>query len=359
MDMQDQEYVKQLFERYRQGKCTPEEQVRLHNWLNHYAAQEARALDDLSGMYEKRARRSKRWQRWLPYAAALVMVSSVAWYFWPDEGKDAVPDYQTVGTDDILPGGNRATLILADGSSIDLSEAQSGIVVEDKRVVYENGAGELIDLKGEVVPLVLSTPKGGTYQITLSDGTKVWLNAASTLRYPSGFNGVDRVVEVEGEAYFSVAKDAERPFKVVGRGQQIEVLGTAFNVMAYADEEVVKTTLVEGKVALKVEATGERVLLDPSEQSTLRGNGISKQTVDVGAYVAWKDGEFNLDNTPLVDMMKQMSRWYDVEVVYEHEVPKERFSGTVSRNVSLQTILALLRISEVDYRIENNTLIIN
>lgn len=357
--MQAREKIRQLFDRYRQGLCTPEEQAILHAWLNQYAADEAYGLDELLEEYEvERTMKRKRWLQWLPYAAVLLMTSATTWYFWPYEGKGPVPDDQIVGTDDIQPGGNRATLILSDGSTIDLSEMQSGIVVEDKRILYEGEAGDLIPLQSEVTPLMLSTPKGGTYQITLSDGTKVWLNAESTLKYPSRFNGMERVVEVEGEAYFLVAKNPEKPFKVISRGQEIEVLGTAFNVMAYADERAVKTTLVEGKVALKVDGSGARISLEPNEQSILLGADLRKHQVDVRPYVAWKDGEFNFDNTPLTDMMKQMSRWYGVDVSYAHEVPKDRFSGTVSRNVSLQTILELLRISEVDYRIENNTLII-
>lgn len=354
--MQEREKIRQLFERYRQGLCTPEEQAHLHAWLNQYATDEAHGLDELREEYD--VERTMKRKRWLPYAAALLITSAVAWYFWPDEGKDAVSDYQVVGTEDIPPGGNRATLILSDGSTIDLSEVQSGIVVEDKRILYEGRAEELIPLQSEVMPLMLSTPKGGTYQITLSDGTKVWLNAESTLKYPSRFSDTERIVEVKGEAYFLVTKDAERPFKVLSRGQEIDVLGTAFNVTAYADEDVVTTTLVEGKIALNVAANGTRMSLKPNEQSILLGTDISKRKVDVRSYIAWKDGEFSFDNTPLADMLKQMSRWYGVDVIYEHEIPKERFSGAVSRNVSLQTILELLRISEVNYRIENNALII-
>src|SRR5690606_24437710 len=200
--MQEREKIRQLFERYRQGLCTPEEQAHLHAWLNQYAADEAHGLDELREEYDvERAMKRKRWLRWLPYAATLLMASAITWYFSPDEEKDVAPE-QMVGTEDIPPGGNRATLILSDGSTIDLSEVQSGIVVEDKRILYEGDAEELIPLQGEVMPLVISTPKGGTYQVTLSDGTKVWLNAENTLKYHSRFEGVKRVVEVEGDAYF-------------------------------------------------------------------------------------------------------------------------------------------------------------
>src|SRR5690606_36845199 len=144
---------------------------------------------------------------------------------------------------------------------------QTGIVVADERILYASGYEELAELtEKEIITLVLTTPKGGTYQITLTDGTKVWLNAATTLRYPSRFGSGERVVEIDGEAYFSVTKDVQRPFKVVSHGQQVEVLGTEFNVSAYADEIDVKTTLVAGRVELKVNGSGERMALVPSEQ---------------------------------------------------------------------------------------------
>ncbi|WP_262247834.1 FecR family protein [Parapedobacter soli] len=359
--MQEQEKIRQLFERYRAGRCTPEEQARLHVWFNQYAANEAHGLDDLAERFAaERTEAKRRWLRWFPYvaAAAAILITTLIWNFNDDSAES--PESEMVLTPgDIPPGGNRATLTLADGRKIDLSEMQSGIVVGNERILYEEGAEELVDLEAEeIIPLVLSTPKGGTYQITLADGTKVWLNAASTLQYPSRFDGKERVVELEGEAYFAVTKDAARPFRVVSHGQQIEVLGTEFNVAAYADDAEVKTTLVEGRVALQINASGERMFLAPNEQSVLQGATIRKQQVDVGPYIAWKDGNFHFHNTPLSEMMTQMSRWYDIDVAYEKEIPNEMFNGTLSRNVSLRTVLDLLRISEVKYRIEGDRLII-
>ena len=329
-------------------------------WFTQYAVSEAQGLDELEKAYNaERAFKKKRWLRWLPYAAAASILAFVSvWYFTNDSAQKVKPEI-TMAANDIAPGGNRATLTLADGRSIDLSEEQAGIVVGKERILYEKGSEELVDLEAEeVIPLVLSTPKGGAYQIMLSDGTKVWLNAASTFKYPSRFDGMERVVEIEGEAYFSVAKDPERPFKVISRGQQIEVLGTEFNVSAYADEVDVKTTLVEGSVELLAGISDKHVSLAPNEQSVLRGTVISKQQVNVGPYIAWKNGDFNFDNTPLADMMRQMSRWYGVDVVYKKGVPNERFSGTMSRDVTLQTVLELLRISGVNYHIQGNNLII-
>ncbi|MEC3879459.1 FecR family protein [Parapedobacter sp. 10938] len=359
--MQEREKIRQLFERYRSGRCTPEELTRLHAWLNQYAKNEAQGLDDLEESYNaEHAIKKTRWLRWFPYAAAVIIVTLVSvWYVGTDPAENLKPKIANLKPGDIAPGGNRATLTLADGRSIDLSEAESEIVVGGEHISYASGSEELVDLKDEEISLlVLATPKGGTYQITLSDGTKVWLNAESTLKYPSRFVGEERVVEIEGEAYFAVTKDSNKPFKVHSRGQQIEVLGTEFNISAYTDEHDVKTTLVTGSVELKVNASGERMALVPSEQSVLSGDMITKQTVDVGPYIAWKDGHFNFDNTTLADMMKQMERWYDVEVIFESGVPNEQFSGTMSRDVSLQTVLELLHISGINYRIQGNDLII-
>ena len=332
----------------------------MYAWFSRYAANEAHGLDELREAYVLESYwRRKRWRRWLPYAAAAFLLSTtLVWYFSDNFAEMRKPKMALTSDEDIAPGGNRATLTLADGRKIDLSEMQSGIVIGNGGILYEKGTEELVDLEvDDIIPLVLSTPKGGTYQITLADGTKVWLNAASTLQYPSRFDDRERVVQLQGEAYFSVTNDTDKPFRVVSHAQQIEVLGTEFNVAAYADDAEVKTTLVEGSVALQINASGERVFLAPNEQSVLRGATIRKQQVNVGPYIAWKDGNFYFHNTPLSEMMTQMSRWYDIDVVYEKEIPNEMFNGTLSRNVSLRTVLDLLRISEVKYRIEEDRLI--
>lgn len=359
--MQEREKIRQLFERYREGCCNPEEEARLHAWLNQYARNEADGLDELHEQYAaERAGSRKRWLRWFPYAAAVAtLVFATVWYFNDDSTVNHPSEFVNITSDDVAPGGNRAILTLADGRAIPLSEARSGIVVGNSRILYEGGAEELTNLDDmEVVPLMLSTPRGGTYQVTLSDGTRVWLNAASTLEYPSRFAGDERVVEVHGEAYFSVTEDSKRPFRVISRGQEIEVLGTEFNISAYDDEVETKTTLVEGSVQIANRQSNTVNKLLPGEQSVVYRETTETKQVDVQQYIAWKDGNFNFDNTPLSDMMKQMARWYDVDVVYENDVPNELFNGTLSRNVTLQTVLELLRISEIKYRIQEDKLII-
>ncbi len=373
--MRKREDIKQLFERYRTGQCTPEEQARLHAWFNHHTRDEAAGLDQLREAYEaKQAVLRRKRLGWLPYAAAIVLVLAVGILVWEQKQVGEEQGPESVATD-VMPGGNRATLTLADGRTIDLSSDQNGIVVGDG-IAYLDGSkvleqGEGINEQGQDSPsgtengntqnAILTTPKGGTYQVTLSDGTKVWLNAGSTLTYPSRFTGNERVVELKGEAYFEVSSQQtakKTPFKVITNGQAVEVLGTQFNISAYPDDPETRTTLVEGTVQIVNRQSKIVNRLQPGQQSIVRGVDINVQNVDVSPYVAWKDGTFYFDNTPLPDIMRQMARWYDVEVVYEGEAPQELFSGEMSRNVTLQTVLLLLHVSEIKYRIEGNKLII-
>ncbi len=356
--MQDREEVKQLFERYRKGRCTPEEQARLHAWFNEYARHEAGGLDELRKTFETdKIRLPRRRFFWFSYAAAAIAIVALGGTWLLLGGRK-----QTQGTEvvvkDIAPGGNRAMLTLADGRMVDLSETQERIIVGEE-ITYSDGSPVLgKEIHTPTSSLTLTTPRGGTYEITLSDGTQVWLNSASTLKYPSHFGSDERVVEIDGEGYFSIVKDKQRPFRVISKDQKIDVLGTEFNISAYEDDLAVTTTLIEGAVRivnLKSEIANR---LDPGEQSVVQEAVTDIQHVGTEPYIAWKNGDFYFDNTPLVNVMKQIARWYDVEVVYERGVPQENFSGTMSRNVTLQTVLELLRISEIKYRIENNQLFI-
>lgn len=272
---------------------------------------------------------------------------------------------------DIAAGGNRATLKLADGRTITLDETQDGIVIEGGEITYNNGNpltatdGSREGLEGTTL-LELSTPNGGTYQITLSDGTKVWLNAASTLRYPPRFSGAERIVELTGEAYFSVANDKKRPFKVFSAGQEIHVLGTEFNVSAYSDDPENKTTLVEGKVSLLLTTQLNGTALQNSkfielvsgEQGIVKRESLTKTHVDTEPYTAWKAGYFYFKKTPLEDILRQAARWYDVEVVYEGGIPNETFSGDIKRDVSLRGLLDILQHSTINVTLEERTLIV-
>ncbi len=367
--MEQREKIKELFERYSKGQCTSEEQAKLHNWFNHYTQHEAHGMDDLYSSFQAdsqlQTNNKKRiipmLRKILPYAVAMLVIGLMTLFFVQYRSKNNEKNQSEIvlhKNNDVLPGGNRAKLTLADGTVIDLSTEENGIVVGADEIVYNGRSETIVNLNGgSTNQLILSTPVGGTYQLTLSDGTQVWLNAGTTLRYPSLFAKNERLVEIEGEAYFSVSKDKNRPFRVLSRGQKVEVLGTEFNVSAYDNDNSVMTTLVSG--AIRLNANGKELTLAPGDQSEYWGSdNLKKQKVDIQPFIAWKKGEFYFENTPLTDMLKQLSRWYDVEVIYERKVPNERFSGAMSRNVTLQTVLSLLKISEINYRLEKNKLII-
>lgn len=295
--------------------------------------------------------KSKRRFRWLPYVAAMLIAAMAAtWIIYSViDGRIAHSERSfAVVSSDVPPGTNKATLILADGRIINLSESESGIVIKDDQIVYLDELREVTDLPVNTVQqLVLAAPKGGTYQLTLSDGTRVWLNAGSTLTYPSGFDKRERLVELEGEAFFEVSKSTV-PFRVRSAGQIVEVLGTTFNISAYPDEPATRTTLVEGSVQVMNSRANTTNRLVPGQQSTLQKNGVlNVKKVAIEQYIAWKDGLFYFQNTSFEDMMWQISKWYDVEVVYAKTIPSDTFTGTMSRNLSLMTVLELLNVSDV------------
>ncbi|WP_262248503.1 FecR family protein [Parapedobacter soli] len=311
--------------------------------------------------------RFRRLRKWLPYAAALLIATSVVTYFFLEGGSNQEPKIVDLKTEDIAPGGHRATLTLADGQTIDLSEEQAGIKIGDRityldgSAVLEQGEGTKKQEKGgphgtEKDKLttnyyVLTTPNGGTYQLTLADGSKVWLNAASTLKYPSHFDNNERIVELEGEGYFEVAKDTKRPFKVRSKGQEVEVLGTEFNVSAYPDEDATKTTLVEGEVRLLADATGANVMLAPSEQGSLVNDVIDVRKVKTELFTAWKDGFFYFDRLPTRAALGQLARWYDLELIYEGQLKKMNMFAYIKRDKPLSAVLTSLEKSGLKFKV--------
>lgn len=322
---------------------------------------------------EQRIRRSnpRRLWAWLPYAAAVILAVAAGTWFFGERGQKSKE--QVLAAADIQPGGNRAMLTLADGRTVELSEEQEGIVVGEG-ITYLDGSAvspevgksgsPKIGLGENQLPasdprlLTLTTPKGGTYRITLPDGTRVWLNAASTLKYPSRFDGRERVVELEGEAYFEVASAFHLPFKVITNSQTVEVLGTQFNISAYADEAETRTTLVEGAVAILNRESKTVNQLKPGEQSIVREAMTEVRAVDVNRYAAWKDGKIVLEGRTLPDILREVSRWYDIEISYQGRIPQGTFFGRANRGSNLGTVLRLLESADLDYSFEGRTLIV-
>lgn len=300
------------------------------------------------------------------WAAAAVTILAVGYLFYTqaDRTQEQAP---TVATTDTLPagikpGGNRAMLILGNGQQIALDEAANGRLATDGGVdINKTGSGEIVyqtEKSSQKLAATeyntISTPKSGQYALTLDDGTKVWLNAVSSMTFPTAFNGQQRIVRLTGEAFFEVAKDKTRPFIVEVNNTKVEVLGTAFNINSYADENSIKTTLVEGKVA--VSKGSQTSLLAPGQQAVVTETIDVLKQVDVEQVVAWKNGLFNFDNANIPELMRQLERWYDISVKFEGTYPSVKFKGKMYRNENLSTVLRFLAEYGVRSRIEGKTL---
>ena len=291
------------------------------------------------------------WQR-IAAAAVIIILLSVGGYFFFTKRQvkqTAVTEIrQQLKNNDVAPGGNKAVLTLANGAQIILDSASNGALTQQgniKIIKLDNGQlsykslngssnGSSSSLRtGEVLYNTISTPRGGQYQIILADGSKVWLNAASSLRFPTSFTGKERDVALTGEGYFEVAHNATKPFKVSVNGAEIEVLGTHFNINAYNDEATIKTTLLEGSV--KVSKGSSSKMIEPGEQAQIENSGNPKimvQAVDVDVAVAWKDGRFIFYGNNIQSVMRQLARWYDVDVSYEGNITDEEFVGVINRS---------------------------
>lgn len=336
----------------------------------HIGDQMENAIIEKMGIGEIRPLR-RWWRPLLTGAAAVALIALSFGIYWRSTGSRdqvATTPEQSVATPDILPGGNKATLQLADGSTIYLNDikdgdvaAQNGIQItkaEDGLLTYSVTAAT--QLKQAALQYnTISTPKGGQYRVILPDGTSVWLNAASSLKYPIVFAGNVRQVELTGEGYFEVSDqrtgNGEKiPFLVNTATQIVEVLGTHFNISAYQDEPFTKTTLLEGavKVARNGNSVEKSIVLKPGEQSTLTAQRkMTVSTVDTDNIVAWKSGLFQFQDSDIESVMRELSRWYDVEVEFEGKVPDIKLWGKVYRNVNASEALRILSYFDLKYRI--------
>ncbi|SFA51754.1 FecR family protein [Pedobacter suwonensis] len=252
---------------------------------------------------------------------------------------------------DILPGTHRATLQAANGKIYQLDGSKQEIINDENTIRYKDGA--LLEKEDQIQDFTLSTPKGGQYRITLADGTKVWLNAASSISYPSAFTGKERRVMVMGEAYFEVAHNAQKPFIVKTQSQEIKVLGTAFNVNAYQNEGVTVTTLVHGRVQLNSPDISEPAYLNPGEQSVLNQNAFRITPVDASFYTAWKDGEFIFKATPITEVLRQIERWYNLDIDYSGIPEDIQIHASIQRDRPLSAVLsAIEKITNLKFSIE-------
>jgi transmembrane sensor len=383
--------MQNLFKKYLDNQCTPQEVEAL---LQHFNAPEnelllrgiiiqnlqmdnsypgaktewSNAAGESYGWIKKQIEAEKNKiipifkRTWFKIAAAAVLLFGVFSIYTFTLKNNLDPKIAKTNNADIAPGSNKAVLTLADGSQIILDSAANGNLTNQGNTTVIKLDGKLAYTasgnNGEVLYNTISTPKGGMYQIVLSDGSKVWLNAASSLRFPTAFTGKQRNVELSGEAYFEIEKNAAMPFNVAVSEMNVQVLGTHFNVMAYNEESEIKTTLIEG--AVKVTKGSAVGLLKPGKQASLDNKGaIIITDAEIEKDLAWKNGMFFFENTDIKTIMQQLNRWYDAEISYEGNVVNKKFTAQIARNTNLSVVLKRLELTgDIHFKIEGKKILV-
>jgi transmembrane sensor len=334
------------------------------------AAKEYKNDESIDGMDEFDITPQRKISLWpgLAAAASIVILITAGTYFWiSNNSKKEVVTTEIASKhskNDIAPGTNKAVLTLGDGSTLILDDAHKGVIANQSNTkVIKLNDGQLayntIKAKpAQILYNTITTPRGGQYKLVLPDGSRVLLNAASSIRFPVAFVGNERKVDITGEVYFEVTKNKNLPFKVAVKNMNIEVLGTHFNVMAYDNENLVKTTLLEG--AVKVSKGETHAMLSPGEQAQLDNLGKIKvdKNVNITEAVAWMNGWFIFNSDDIEDIMRQVSRWYDVDVVYEGRISKETFTGMVNRNSNVSQVLKIMEQAGIKFNIEGRKIIV-
>ncbi|MBC9912393.1 FecR family protein [Chitinophaga varians] len=296
-------------------------------------------------------------------AAILLLILAGGAILWTRQRKKPVPA-ATAHHKIFLPGSDKAVLTLADGRNIELDSNMNGQVAQQGHVSLQTNAGQLI-YQSQSAPAsttvswnTLRTPKGGQYSLVLPDGSRVWLNAASSLQYPTAFTGPTRQVTLNGEAYFEINPNAAQPFFVNTGETAVAVLGTSFNIMAYNNENSIRTTLLQG--AVKVSRQSAQHLLKPGQQSLINENGTMEiiDHADTDLAVAWKNGLISFRSADIRTIMRQVERWYNIEVVFQGDVPTRTFTGDIPRTADLSALLRLLEISKIHFKLEEEKLIV-
>lgn len=376
--------LQELLEKYTSGRASAEEIHLLDEWYDSVQGDDSNLSDPfVKGVLTEMHRglnahiyrrldndKVRPLYTYLRWAAAAVLICSLftVFYFSRQPENRVVKNAARHPAGDFAPGGNQAVLTLADGSKVILDNKGNGDLAQEGGTVVskkEDGLLAYQPAKNSSVTAVsyntVTTPRGGQYQIILPDGSKVWLNAASSLKFPTVFSGKDRYVELKGEAYFEVTKNKSLPFIVKSSDQLIEVLGTHFDVNNYPEEPQAKTTLLEGRV--KASSGKGAIYLDPGQQAVVSkadssGNIKVLRGIDTEESIAWKNGNFQFDNAGIETVMRQMSRWYNVDIEYSGKIPGDHFSGSFSRNMNISQAFKLLEFSGANFKIEGRKIII-
>jgi ferric-dicitrate binding protein FerR (iron transport regulator) len=302
------------------------------------------------------------WKKLAIAVSVVFLLGFISWIILESTNKiESVPIAKKQR--DVTPGSFKAKLTLADGSSIILDSAVLGelarqdnttIILEEEQLVYKADEGSI-----SMVYNTVSTSRGETYSLILADGTTVYLNSASSVKFPVSFSGDERRIEITGESYLKVAKNAAQPFIVYVNGMAVKALGTEFNINAYPDESVTKTTLIEGLVEVSIKDNPLTEIIKPGQQTTYKGNALTVvNDVNIDDVIAWKDGFFHFENADLQSILRQLSRWYDVEVQNEGVISEERYFMIMSRKSSLSSVLKALQANDINFSIEENRLIV-
>ena len=373
----EQEKIKELFKKYESGQCSEEEKALIETWYNNQlkisknTLAEDIVISDLQSIYQELPHQLPHSRigfinHWTRIAAVVFLVVSLSVGFYLVQEKQALQEpiiALKIQQNDIAPGLNKTFLTLENGSRISIDSASIGEIatqggvkitkVKEGLIVYTN-----VPIKGHIPAFnhnIITTSNGAQCQIILSDGTTVWLNAASSLKYPTAFSRGKRKVELKGEGYFEVAKNKAMPFKVVTKYQEVAVLGTHFNINSYADEPTTKTTLLEGSVKISQLNTPNSLKLKPGEQSTLTPKkDIKIAQVNTDHAIAWKSGLFQFENSDVETVMRQIARWYDMDVEYKGKVPNIKLWGEVHRSSNPLKVLEILSYFNLKYKIAND-----
>lgn len=380
-----QHEITELIEKYLHGTASPEERKRLLRW---YRAQEPSTVEWTSG--EEEGALSSRIYAEIEHlvhqeepkhaigrsyysilaAAVVLIVLSIGLVFYSNDHKPGLKHAKAKLDEQTLPGEERATLTLSDGTRIILDSArnavlgrQEGVIIQktaDGQLTYTFSDSQAAGSADHGTPgenfNIIETPAGGTYSLQLSDGSEVFLNSSSTLKFPVCFAKGERKVLLDGEAYFEVAHDAAKPFRVQSGEQIVQVLGTRFNVNAYKNEPLIKTTLLEGSVKVSQRNSMASRLLKPGQEARLSGTGeMTVATADTVQALGWRKGFFVFNDLQLVDIMRQLERWYNVNIDYS-TIPRTRFNGVISRDVPLAKALQMLEVTGgVEFKVEAGT----
>jgi len=364
--------AKKLLEKYLSGNCSEQEAALVESWYLQipsagkmpapFEIEESKKVVFSQLSVQRSYKKIIRF-RLAAAAASIILCLSASLYFYNKQNVRPLIA-STHQLKNVLPGRNRAILTLASGRVVDLDQVKTGEELHENGIIIRKNKNGMLEYTIQEAgensngTNTISTPRGGSYQVILPDGTRAWLNAATTLKYPYAFSKNERVVELNGEAYFEVTKDAKRPFKVNTASQSVEVLGTHFNINAYQDERATKTTLLEGSIRLK---NKEHVLMmHPGEQvSTIDNSFKLNPDVDVEQEIAWKNNVFSFNGADLKAVMRQISRWYDLDVVFQGKINTEAYYGEIPRSSNLEEVFKILELNHIHTQVNGKVLTIS